>query len=75
MLRAVDDKVEMFSLKLSKAANARELKGQICVVFSDKKQKRSMLGFVKTENVVWEEWVIGVRISPPRSESGTFKSW
>jgi hypothetical protein len=70
ILRTVEDKIEIFKQKLSKSPNTAELRAQICVVFSDKKQKRNMLGFVKVENVIWEEWVIGVRLLPPRNETG-----
>lgn len=55
---------------MSKSASQPDKRGQLCVVFMDKKQKRNMLGFVKAENVVWEEWVIGLKLMQPRKDSG-----
>ena len=67
----VEDKVEHFCQYMAAKA-AQQDRGQMCIAFMDRKQKRNMLGFVKTENVVWEEWVIGVKLMPMRSDAGLF---
>eukprot|EP01134_Creolimax_fragrantissima_P000980 CFRG0980T1 len=69
VMSAVENKVKDFCVALDRTANEQEKRAQICVTFSEMREKTNMLMITRQESVVWEEWIIRTQLVMPRNET------
>ncbi|KAF5386715.1 hypothetical protein D9615_002079 [Tricholomella constricta] len=67
MEQLVNDKVDTFWKGIEGGANKR---GQITVIFSEKRPKKSWFQvYMGEENVPWEQWVINAELRQPKADA------